>query len=184
MFSSDNMSHGHPHRPLLLCTHGLRHCLQRQPSMGPFHRLDTHNRRLLSTLESPVPSFFRMLKLPTFFFSPSCPSYICTLWWLWLKADHIAGGPLGSILHPHCMMWWQVGVYGLPVLCTERQVCGGLVVHRSLSSVSTSPLSGGRWNSVCLWPACALGRSVGLCTCGMGGAQVDVFLLSYCTAWV
>lgn len=45
---------------------------------------------------------------------------------------------------------------------------GGPVVHRSLSSFSTTPLSGGRWDSVCLWPTCTLGRSVGVWTCGMG----------------
>lgn len=93
----------------------------------------TQNRLCLSTLKSPVPSPFTMLKLLHFFLS--------YLQWFLRQPGRKAGGPLSDSLHLGYTAWQQSGIYGLSVPCTGGQVCGclslttqhGMVAHRSLS---------------------------------------------------
>lgn len=93
------------------------HCIAMDPNMALSGssgwdltiraRLVTHNRPLLSTVESPVPSLFIQLKPLHFSFSPICPPQTCTLWWLQLQAGHVACRPLDDLLHPH----WKAGLW-------------------------------------------------------------------------
>lgn len=116
MVISGNISHLHQHRPLLLCGYRAWHGPQQQQQSTGETSLwprvagqATHIRLFLSTLESPVASLFRLLKLFCFSFSPISPPHTCTSQWLLLWVGHMAGGPLCIFPCPCCM--------GMAVLC-------------------------------------------------------------------
>ena len=73
MVSSGNMNHGHGQRLLPLHNPQKQHRLRRHYSLS---RPPTHKRLFLSTLVSPVPSLFTMLKLFHFSFSPLSTTYL------------------------------------------------------------------------------------------------------------
>lgn len=115
MFSHGNTSH----RPLLLRSHGLRHVLSDSLgwalTMALGAGLATHNRLLLSTLESPAPSIFLKFKLLhsslSFnhhiftYFDGSCYRLAMAielegagLWVAWWSAGLLSSSP-GAVLH-------------------------------------------------------------------------------------
>ena len=69
-----------------------------------------YNRVFLSTLASPVPSFFIMLKLFHFSLCPICTHHTCTLQWLLLWEGHVTRGPL-VVLYLHLVACWQMGLW-------------------------------------------------------------------------
>jgi hypothetical protein len=80
MFSSDNMSHGHQHWPLLVYSHGLMALASSSGydlTMVPGSRAG-HSQQS-STLKSPFPSLFLMLKL-LFSFSTTLTPHTQTFW--------------------------------------------------------------------------------------------------------
>jgi hypothetical protein len=91
---------------------------------------------LISTLESPVPSLFIMLKLLHFSFESLSVHHILTHCVAPLQADHAAGRLLSGIL-------LQAGVHSLPALHWEGQSIGSMavmVVTRSLCFISHAVL--------------------------------------------
>lgn len=96
--------HGYLYPLLLLCTHRLSHGPQQQLGLGPHcglrwqSWLTAHSRLLCSTLESPVPSLFIMLKpLHSLLFL----NHLTTTYGHIVVAPAVgwpcAGGPLGDI---------------------------------------------------------------------------------------
>lgn len=85
--------------------------------------LPTQDRLLLSILESPVPPLFMMRKPFRLSFSAIWPP----LRWLLLQAEHVAGRPWATfsiLCAACCVVWQQVGIYGLLVQWAGWQVCG------------------------------------------------------------
>lgn len=101
--------------------------------------LATQNRLLFSTVESPVSSFIKMLKMLHFSFSSTWWPHIYTLWWLLLQAVYAAGGTLADILHSHVVSW-QTCVYICLCYALEGRSLDGMAFYLCLSSsLGTNP---------------------------------------------